>query len=517
MAMNVNLFPTVTGTANSAGGSGASQGSGSGKATNASGFAGALVEAIGGEPAIESGTQAMPISAALLFGTLTEAADSSDPSGEKAEGEVDASALLSLLGELIAKLQASLQGDQAESDSEQHQENADLLAAIQAFLVQLQPAATVDPDASGIPLNGQAGEAEIAALPDDVLSALLVRAEQLSKQLDGKNVTPGTAAQFADQVMKAAAMLSQADAAKNAVVAGPAQDVLLDVSGTPETAQEQPGKTAPSLSDANSAKAASVADGIKSAVESPETALQRQPVAEAANPPETGRKVAAFREPFVMWNWAAEADAELPDSNAAIVSGATEAGQADNEANSFALPLFNGASGAVKEAAVQPSVPTQVPVQQFAREIGGFLVKQFVLLNGNGMTEAKISLHPEHLGHVDVRIVMQDGQMTAQFVAQNESAKELIENQLGLLRTSLLNQDIRVERIEVTVQHAELQDPAAYQEQERRESNSGRDSGGSAGTGGDASLEDVGEFEEELNRSSGLREAGYGSSLNVTA
>jgi flagellar hook-length control protein FliK len=267
------------------------------------------------------------------------------------------------------------------------------------------------------------------------------------------------------------------------------------------------------LADNGEARAAA-SEGPKAGVQTAAEGLadiRQQPAGQ-----ETGRKVAAFREPILMWNWAAEANDARPDATGPQADGISERPQPEGGHAPLAVPAMNASAVPSLETAARTGVPAQVPVQQFSREIGGFLVKQFVLHNGNGLTEARISLHPEHLGHVDVRIVMQEGQMTAQFVAQNGTAKELIENQLNTLRAALQNQGIQVERIEV-VQHSELQDTASFSEQERRHSGSGREEQYSSRTGRDSSLEEIGDFEDELARSNGLKEIGYGSSLNVIA
>lgn len=68
-----------------------------------------------------------------------------------------------------------------------------------------------------------------------------------------------------------------------------------------------------------------------------------------------------------------------------------------------------------------------------------------------GMTELQMQLHPESLGNVHVRIAAKEGVMTAQFTAQNESIKTVLESQMMQLKDSLQTQGIKVEEIEVTI------------------------------------------------------------------
>ncbi|MCK8488603.1 flagellar hook-length control protein FliK [Paenibacillus sp. MBLB2552] len=95
-------------------------------------------------------------------------------------------------------------------------------------------------------------------------------------------------------------------------------------------------------------------------------------------------------------------------------------------------------------------VARPVPVEQFAKEMSGFLVSKLDIVNLKGVSEAKISLYPEHLGQVDVRITMQNGQLTAQFMTEHAFAKESLEQQMAQLRTALQSQGLQVNKLEVT-------------------------------------------------------------------
>lgn len=67
-------------------------------------------------------------------------------------------------------------------------------------------------------------------------------------------------------------------------------------------------------------------------------------------------------------------------------------------------------------------------------------------------TEISLRLHPESLGNVSVRIsANHEGAMTAQFIAQNESVKAIIESQALVLRETLEAKGVTVEAVEVMV------------------------------------------------------------------
>ncbi|WP_110933116.1 flagellar hook-length control protein FliK [Paenibacillus bouchesdurhonensis] len=110
---------------------------------------------------------------------------------------------------------------------------------------------------------------------------------------------------------------------------------------------------------------------------------------------------------------------------------------------------------AMREAATAPLKPVvpaapAVPVEQFGKEVSGFLVNKFEIVKLQGMSQARISLYPEHLGQVDVKITMQNGQLIAQFVTEHAFARESLEGQMAQLRSALQAQGLQVSKLEVT-------------------------------------------------------------------
>ncbi|GAA0134150.1 hypothetical protein YSY43_09900 [Paenibacillus sp. YSY-4.3] len=100
-------------------------------------------------------------------------------------------------------------------------------------------------------------------------------------------------------------------------------------------------------------------------------------------------------------------------------------------------------------APIKPAAPA-VPVEQFGKEMGAFLVNKFEVVKLQGMSQARISLYPEHLGQVDVRITVQNGQLIAQFVTEHAFARESLESQMAQLRLALQAQGLQVSKLEVT-------------------------------------------------------------------
>ncbi|USB32094.1 flagellar hook-length control protein FliK [Paenibacillus sp. YPG26] len=106
----------------------------------------------------------------------------------------------------------------------------------------------------------------------------------------------------------------------------------------------------------------------------------------------------------------------------------------------------------IRDSGLVPAKPLQtaVHVEQFAKEMSGFVVGKLDIVKLQGMTEATISLFPEHLGQVDVKITMQNGHLIAQFATEHAFAKDSLEQQMNQLRAALQSQGIQVERLEVT-------------------------------------------------------------------
>lgn len=68
-----------------------------------------------------------------------------------------------------------------------------------------------------------------------------------------------------------------------------------------------------------------------------------------------------------------------------------------------------------------------------------------------GVSEVKIILKPEQLGDVSLKIATQNGIVTAQFIAENQKVKEIIESNFNQLRDMLSEQGVNVGALEVNV------------------------------------------------------------------
>ncbi|NMO96160.1 flagellar hook-length control protein FliK [Paenibacillus lemnae] len=147
------------------------------------------------------------------------------------------------------------------------------------------------------------------------------------------------------------------------------------------------------------------------------------------------------------------------------------------------LALRTAGSAPVKAAA------EAVPVGQFAREMTQFTVGKLEFIKHQGFSEARISLYPEHLGQVDIKISMQNGQIVAQFMTHNAEARELLEQQMTQLRSALQGQGLQVEKLEVT---QNSQSPSsAFNPQDGKQSGSGQQQPGKRSREKDTASDDA--------------------------
>lgn len=97
----------------------------------------------------------------------------------------------------------------------------------------------------------------------------------------------------------------------------------------------------------------------------------------------------------------------------------------------------------------------RMSLQNFAEEFSKLVIKRLDASQLNGTSQARIQLVPEHLGQIDIQLKMKNGQLTAQIVTDRVVGKEMIDAQLGMLRSSLTSQGIQIEKLEVTHQSAQ--------------------------------------------------------------
>lgn len=99
------------------------------------------------------------------------------------------------------------------------------------------------------------------------------------------------------------------------------------------------------------------------------------------------------------------------------------------------------------------------------------LIKQFTnilsksqLMKTPNMNRLMIKLYPEHLGTLRVELVQQNGLLTARMLTSTQTAKEMLDSQLHSLRSAFTQQNIQVDKIDISYQQ---QDAERFERQQQ--------------------------------------------------
>lgn len=101
------------------------------------------------------------------------------------------------------------------------------------------------------------------------------------------------------------------------------------------------------------------------------------------------------------------------------------------------------------------SESAKAPIESYfspeTRNIMDQIMNSMRVQAGDNLTEIQMQLQPETLGNLHIHIASKEGVVTAQFTAETESVKSVLESQVVLLRENLEQQGIKVEAVEVTL------------------------------------------------------------------
>lgn len=116
------------------------------------------------------------------------------------------------------------------------------------------------------------------------------------------------------------------------------------------------------------------------------------------------------------------------------------------------------------------SVKTEAPVSN--REVMDQITDSMKTEVRVGESEIRMTLKPESLGEVSLKIVTQNGIVTAQFIAENQRVKEIIESNFNELKESLAEAGVSISELSVSV--GNNNDSESMQAYEREKSKSSR-------------------------------------------
>ncbi|MEK4328002.1 flagellar hook-length control protein FliK [Paenibacillus sp. FSL R7-0312] len=393
----------------------------SGTAGTATPFAQTLVQSMGGTTS--KGTEAPLLGnlASLLQGLLnavqTKGEESVSTDAKKAE-------LLESLTQDMENLDASLEADPA------------LLAALQGWILQVSALL------SGNTPADQTGALDTGALATAGLSPLAQNPETLRFAVqDELNslvqlVQDAAVSGSEETATKGAALLNQFSAILAESVPADNKPKLKTVSTTEASSV--------SLKQASGTETKQNVDDSRRVVSNIRTFLDATVKTESASVPTAlnSTNVTAEESPQIPSTGIAPVK-ETATSEEALPAAKISAGEPEI-VTAGQLSLSNGISAPLKA----PSSP--VPVQQFAQEMNTFISGKLEIVKKGGVAEATITLFPENLGQVDVKISMQNGNLVAQFLTQHSGTKDILEQQMNQLRLALQSQGLQVEKLEVT-------------------------------------------------------------------
>ncbi|MWV43547.1 flagellar hook-length control protein FliK [Paenibacillus sp. HJL G12] len=398
---------TAAGTKPAAGTTGTAGVSAAGGAFNQS-----LEQMMSGEAAPNS-AGAMIGAGTLLEGLMKLAGLSS--SGDDADGN----------GEDLMKLLQSMLGDTDKLD-EAVAADPELLAALQGWLQQIQnllsqanPGGneTVEENASALTGPLSENPATIRFVLQDGLAQLV----SMLQKTEGNGDAPLQAMQLLQSfqdIMGDVAMVQPKQTEKSNVLP-----------------QGNPLKPSASLTGTEAKRLSTLLDFIQQSQDSSGLNNSQQTVSPIAKNASSDHSLSSlFKGEQAAVKQAATTEKQEPASDVFSTQNTITAGQ---------LVLRQGINSSVKSTA-------PVPVEKFSEEMTGFVVNKLDFVKAQGISEARITLYPERLGQVDIKLTMQNGQLVAQFTAEHAATKDLLEQQMSQLRSSLQTQGVQVEKLVVT-------------------------------------------------------------------
>ncbi|MEK4288123.1 flagellar hook-length control protein FliK [Paenibacillus sp. FSL P4-0502] len=419
-----------------------------GTTTTAAPFAQTLVQTMGGN-ANTSSTPAEPLLgnlASLLQGLLKEV----QPTGEEQAGQdTQKGDLLEKLAADVEKLDESISSDPA------------LLVALQAWILQV----------SALLSGSHAAEDGTATTEAEVAGSL----SPLAQNAD----TLRFAVQ--DDLQSLVSIIQEAAVSGNEEVATKGISLLNNFTALLEESSSNTNKGKGKTSNVNAASVSSVEQPAITESKNNPTDKTLQNVSNRSGEAVVVKNDTVVSSP-VTSGTVQEAEAETANTPLIKtgVTGETKstestldstlgitANEGDHEVVTAGQLSLRGGITAPLKAEV-PAAP--VPVQQFAQEMTGFITGKLEIVQKGGIAEATISLFPENLGQVDVKITMQNGHLVAQFMTEHTGAKDMLEQQMNQLRAALQSQGLQVEKLEVTQNNTPLNSQWG---QEGRQPNSG--------------------------------------------
>ncbi|WP_100404480.1 flagellar hook-length control protein FliK [Bacillus solitudinis] len=96
--------------------------------------------------------------------------------------------------------------------------------------------------------------------------------------------------------------------------------------------------------------------------------------------------------------------------------------------------------------------PREVREQQFLKQFQQLLQKGVFSSKQDGVQSLSIKLYPAHLGRLDIQLTQLNGSIVARILSGSSTTRELLESQVAQLKQAFSQQQLNVERIEISEQ-----------------------------------------------------------------
>ena len=136
------------------------------------------------------------------------------------------------------------------------------------------------------------------------------------------------------------------------------------------------------------------------------------------------------------------------------------------EGNGLKIEIVNPKTGE-KLQSVPATGNTQERVNEY-EVIRQVIARAKLITTPTGEQRLTIQLRPEHLGQLDLRIILNRGEMQIHARVESATAQQALENHIGLLREGLEKQGITLERLEVSIEQKDKQDAWSLAEKHER-------------------------------------------------
>jgi flagellar hook-length control protein FliK len=138
-------------------------------------------------------------------------------------------------------------------------------------------------------------------------------------------------------------------------------------------------------------------------------------------------------------------DAAGGDKSSIINGNSATAGAAGAQA-----PAAGSTAAALTPAAMMSTGPQ--PTEQEEAENVKEIMKQAQIIMKKGGGEMTVQMKPEGMGHVNLKVSVENGQVQVQMITQNDKVKNMLENGLHELKSSLAAHKLSLESMKIGVQ-----------------------------------------------------------------